>query len=216
MNYCQAGHQTHHRKIVPSKQGDFLIYDWKQYMNFKGYCMGQDDISRTIDLYGLWSDDMYDFISKILTNETTKKVFIDVGSHIGWFSKLAINLGYEVIGFEGVSENIELAKVNALQAAYKNVWFDKNILPSDDIFEAHLMKIDVEANERYVVDYFDKSFSEKSIDNVVMEISPVFNDSYPAIVEKMKTFGYEVLLLDGTKWDGNFNFNQTDFWFRKQ
>ena len=75
--------------------------------------------------------------------------------------------------------------------------------------------MDIEGNEQWGVKYFEKSFEAGCIKNVIMEISPVFNNSYPSIIEKMKGFGYDIYLLDGTKWDGELNFDQSNFLFKK-
>lgn len=210
---CEAGHPVHCIKLVPSIQGDFLIYDYEKYMDFNGYCMGQDDVSRTIDLYGTWSMDMHSFITRTLL---LKKhgLFIDVGSHIGWFSRLAIRLGYTVVGFEGATENIKLAEVNAPGATFNNVWFDKNTKPSSILYGGDLMKMDIEGNEQYGLVYFEKSFELGHIRDVVIEISPVFNNSYPALIKRMKDWGYAVFNIDGTEWNGKFDFEQTDLWFK--
>ena len=66
MNICDAGHKIHDRKIVDTVQGKFLIFDYEQYMGYTGYCTGQDDISRTLSLYGNWSMEIYNCIDKIL------------------------------------------------------------------------------------------------------------------------------------------------------
>lgn len=215
MNYCQAGHPTHDRKTVPSIQGDFLIYDYPKYMDFAGYCMGQDDISRTIGLYGNWSQEVYDFISKILDAEKDKGLFVDVGCHIGWFSRLALSKGFTVIGFEGVTENLELAKINVAHSEFHNIWFDQKTEPISYPINSVLMKIDIEGSEQHAVRYFEESFKSGTIKNAIIEITPVFNDSYPALVERMKDWGYSVFLVDGTPWNGKFDFEQTDLWFKK-
>jgi hypothetical protein len=137
-----------------------------------------------------------------------------VGSHIGWFSRLALSKGFAVLGFEGVSENIDLAKVNAPRAVFTKMWFDENTKPSNLIYEADLIKMDIEGMEQHAVRYFEKSFESGKIKNALIEISPVFNDSYPALTQRMINWGYEVFLVDGTKWNGKFDFPQTDFWFK--
>lgn len=210
---CQAGHKYHDRKMVPSIQGNFLIYDYEKYMDFPGYCMGQDDVSRTIGLYGKWSQDMYDFIEKIL-DKKDHGLFLDVGSHIGWFSRLAVSKGYSVIGFEGAPENIELARINVPTGIFENIWFDKDTKPTNLMVYAQLLKMDIEGNERYGLVYFEKSFRNKRIDNAVIEITPVFNDSYPALIKQMQDWGYSVHNLDGSDWNGKLDFDQSDLWFK--
>jgi len=219
MTNCQAGHTTHARRTVPSEQGRFLIYDYARYMDFKGYCTGQDDVSRTIGMYGIWDEPSTGLIASILDNGK-ENLFIDVGCHIGWFSKLALGKGAFVLGFDGEPEHIELCKFNAPHGAYKSIWFDKSIVPTDRIHQAELIKIDVEGSEQWAIKYFEKSFQAGTIKNAIIEITPVFNDSYPALVQRMIDWGYEVFRYEAwhklDKWDGEFNFHQTDFLFKKQ
>ena len=139
MNHCQAGHEPHKRITVPSIQGDFLIYNYKQYMGFNGYCTGQDDVSRTIDLYGKWDEDVYQCILSILETAKPGGVFIDIGCHIGWFSKLVSEKGFIVKSFDGESENLILAEVNAPNAVYTNLWFDEKIELLGSVYECELM-----------------------------------------------------------------------------
>lgn len=217
MVYCEARHNIHKKKLAPSLQGQFLIYDYEKYMDFKGYCPGQDDVSRTISLYGNWSMDLYNFIKDFFDySSSLGKTFIDVGCHIGWFSKLAQSLNCRVIGFEGIYENLLMASVNAPMAELSEVWFSENTPVTDAVYHADLMKIDIEGNEQWALQYFHRSFDSGTIKSAVIEISPVFNDSYPALIKKMRDWGYDVYELNGDKWKGLLNFNQSDLWFSKK
>lgn len=215
MNYCQVNHKQHDRKNVKTVLGDFQIYDFEKYMGFKGYCTGQDDVSRTIGMAGQWSMEVYKKIHEILSKAKKGSLFMDVGCHIGWFSRLADSLGAQVAGIDGDPENIEVAKVNVPNGKFMSSWFGEDTLPSELSPDIELMKIDIEGNEQWAVQYFEKSFEAGKVKNAIMEISPVFNKSYPDLVRKLEAWGYKAFLLDGSPWDGQWDFEQTDFHFRK-
>ena len=216
MNYCHAGHKKHDRKTVKSLVGDMLVYDYDQYMGFAGYCTGQDGVSETIEKTGSWDIDVHHRIELILDRVNEGSLFIDVGSHIGYFSKLARNLGCNVFSFDGDRENLELLKINVPEADYKLIWFDKEM--TGGVFTTNmdiiLMKIDIEGLEEYAIEYFEPFFEKEKVKNVIMEVSPCFNDSYPDLINRMVDYGFEVFELDGTKFDFDYNFHQKDLWLK--
>jgi len=216
MNTCAAGHKKHDRKKVDTILGEMTIYDYREYMGFRGYCSGQDAVSQGIDSSGCWDKEIHERAVDILDKGDRSKQFLDIGSHIGWFSKLAASLGYRVSAYDADKENLELLIINVPEALRDHVWIDENIEPATLSSEAELVKIDIEGNEQYAIQMLQKSLKDGTINNLIMEISPVFNDSYPALMERMKNYGYEILHLDGKPWNGKLNFDQLDMWFKKQ
>ena len=214
MTYCQAGHTKHDRKKIFTTIGEMYIYDWKKYMDFDGYCTGQDGVSQTLDTVKYWDTAVQGRMFDILRTGN-RGLFIDVGCHIGYFSKLALLIGYSVKAFEAEDENIELAKLNAKGAEFYQVWIDEN--SKNDLLgmpnEVELIKIDIEGNEQHAIKYFEKYLPVTR--NIIMEVSPVFNDSYPALLEKLQKMGFQVFELDGTPFDFNWNFEQKDLWFTR-
>lgn len=214
MMHCEAGHTKHNRKVVKTTIGDMTIFDWEQYMDFAGYCAGQDGVSQTIDKAGYWDLAVQDRVLEILRHGKGGLVF-DVGCHIGYFSRIALASGYNVKAFDGEDENLELARLNAQGAEFYNVWFDESV--KNDFIgmpeRVKLMKIDIEGNEQFAIKFFEKYLPVT--ENIIMEVSPVFNNSYPALVEKLRGFGFDVFELNGLPFDFNWDFEQKDLWFKK-
>lgn len=224
---CQAGHERHERILVDTELGKMWVFDWDKYKGFDGYCTGQDDISRTLKLYGVWEPAESKVIRGVLEAGDRSKKVLDIGAHIGWYSLMAARMGYQVMAIEADSENCELLKLNAQLHGIKvagtqapeitiyNFWIDqskKDIQLSGD-FE--LVKIDIEGAEQHAIKMIESSFTKGHVQNLFMEISPVFNDSYPALVEKLRGYGYMPHLLDGTLFFDDFNFAQDNFLFKR-
>lgn len=214
INNCQAGHTTHDRKSVETSLGSMVIYDWKKYMGFNGYCMGQDDISRTLENTGMWDAAIDARIRAILTEGNKENVFVDVGAHIGYFSMLAIQLGYKVEAYEGDAENYQLLQENAPDAKANFIWFNLHIVPLKSFKKKiELIKLDIEGSEQYAIAYFEPFIA--NVNNIIMEVSPTFNDSYPDLIEKLVNYGFKVFELDGTPFDFDYSFPQKDLWLKR-
>ena len=116
---CQAKHKKHDRLLVDTQQGEMYVYDYDQYNGFNGYCTGQDDISRTLQNTGVWEPIETAIIKEILENGDRNASVIDFGTHIGWFTLMAAEAGYKVIGYEGMDDAdiaaIDLGSVVLLQ-----------------------------------------------------------------------------------------------------
>lgn len=219
MNLCDAKHQEHDHIKVMTDIGPMMIYDWKKYMGYKGYCTGQDDVSLTLGTVGYWDLPIKNLIMKLLSEVKGEKCFIDVGSHVGYFSKLAENMGAKVFSYEAEGESLDLLSKNAPTAVRTNIWFDEKTRPHyfEEIHHVDVMKIDIEGSERFTIEYFRQLINEGRVQNIIMEVSPTFNGSYPTLIAQLRHSGsgYEVLELDGTPFDYNYNFPQKDLWFKK-
>lgn len=207
--FCRAGHNTHDVLTVPTELGNMQIYDFEKYMGFDGYCSGQDDISRTLKLYGVWEPSESGEIRTVLEAGDRSKFIFDIGAHIGWYSKMASSLGYMVKSFESDSENIRLLMTNAPDVDINNVWIDEKTQPLDEIFDIELMKIDIEGNEIYAIYMLRKSLEAGSIKNIYIEISPTFNDSYPSLISYLEGLGY-IAFENGEPFNHDYNFPQTN------
>src|SRR3989304_4474407 len=53
----------------------------------------------------------------------------------------------------------------------------------------------------------------KRVNNLFIEFSPVFNNSYPEIYNKLTKVGYKAF-IDGAPFNGDMNFNQANILFR--
>lgn len=214
MNHCSAGHTHHDTKSVPTSEGDVVIFDWEKYQNFSGYCPGQDDVSKTLDMYGCWDKDQSLLLEKILSGNGKDGVFIDVGAHVGYFSRLALRKGYVVHSYEGEDDLVRLLKQNVQGAIVHQVWFDENMEPmkGPKLIKVKVMKIDIEGNERFAINHFRENIEAGNVENILMEVSPCFNDSYPQLIKELATLGYKVKDMLGNNFDFKYNFDQKDLW----
>jgi len=212
---CEAGHKSHERLEVETDLGLMTVFNWNKYRSQPGfYCTGQDDVSRTLFNEGTWEKEQTKLIGKILKEGNKKNLVIDVGSHVGWYSRMASQFGYEVEAFEGDIENVEVFKLNAPKANIHTIWFDKDLEGVFDLDkDVELMKIDIEGAEEHVIRYFASGLNR--VKHLIMEISPVFNDSYPGLIRILQDFGFKVLELDGKPFDFNFDFKQRDLYFKR-
>lgn len=225
MNLCQAGHLEHDRRSAPTYLGDLTVYDWDKYKGYNGYCTGQDDISQTLIKYGKWEHPETLMIKKLLNSGDRNCPVWDFGAHIGWYSILAGQLGYPVAAFEGDAENVDVLKINA-----KNRGVEKRLMvfpewvggTSKKIglqegMDIELVKADVEGNERFVIAMIDDWLKARRIKNLFIEISPCFNDSYPALVAHIEECGYRAYTTpDLQPFDHNYDFEQTNLLFQRK
>jgi hypothetical protein len=58
-----------------------------------------------------------------------------------------------------------------------------------------LAKIDIEGAEEHAVDLLWLSIEKGLVDHLLIEISPVFNDSYPDLVVRLLEAGYEAWVM---------------------
>lgn len=212
---CQAGHEKHDRIVVDTEIGKMTIYDFEKYMGFDGYCSGQDDISKTLKLYGRWEVEETAVAREVLEAGNRKNIFVDVGSHIGWFSRLAQEYGYQVHAYEADSENIELFTANTEgMAVINHVWFDEDTkVESPYERDIELLKIDIEGAEKHAIRVLKDSLPR--VKNILIEISPCFNDSYPYLIKMLEELGFNSYFMDGRPFDHKYDFNQTNLLLRR-
>lgn len=220
---CQAKHKKHDRLLVDTQQGEMYVYDYDQYNGFNGYCTGQDDISRTLQNTGVWEPIETAIIKEILENGDRNASVIDFGTHIGWFTLMAAEAGYKVIGYEGDIENAETLLLNLKhhsvddQVTIRQKWISPELEPLE-MQDVELLKIDIEGSERFAIDACRDLFLQKKINHALIEISPTFNDTYPALVDFILSCGYKAFDTgkNMAEFDGLYNFPQTNFLFKRQ
>ncbi len=215
LNNCQAGHKKHDRLVVDTSLGKMTVYDHEKYKDqFNTYCTGQDGLSFTLINSGCWEEHYLDLATSILKDGDRENLVIDIGAHIGWYSRMATQLGYKVIAFEGDAENMEVLKLNAPGVDARHAWFEEDmegVFESDKTIE--FMKLDIEGSEKYAIEYMRDVLARTK--NILIEVSPIFNGSYPALMKKLQNLGFEILEIDGTRFDFDFDFPQKDLWLRK-
>lgn len=224
-NNCQAGHKKHDTLKVETEIGPMYVYDWDKYKDVAGYCTGKDDVSRTLKNIGVWEISDTQLVREILEDGDKKNWVWDFGCHIGWFTILAMEAGYKVFALDGDKENIDTLKRNISLnysshnykpelryfwiAGGKGMFTD---LPGEEI---ELCKIDIEGNETYAISMIAHWLHARRIKNLLIEVSPIFNTSYPEMYSTLTSFGYNAF-KDGQPFNGDFNFHQANIFFKRK
>ena len=139
-----------------------------------------------------------------LTKEILKdgnNIFLDVGSHLGYYSLLAASLNNHVysIDINENSSNIFLhnVEINNFQdkinffKQYVDINFNLNNIISNDK-HIRMIKCDIEGYEIEFVEKILDRLKNKSIDYLILEISPTIRNNYPETVLKIKSLGYDI------------------------
>lgn len=226
MQNCSFGHKSHKTKVVNTKLGPMTVYDVDHYMDLPpGYCPGRDDISRTLINQQPWEKEVSARFESIVRNGNSVVVW-DIGAQIGWFTRLAQNLGCVVAAIEGSQENLALLRENSNPGTIIiDTWFDENTEPlarskmekviwdSPHPYAIELVKIDIEGAEQHAIRFLEPILQD--VKNIIMEVSPVFNDSYPDLLKKLENEGFDIRELDDTPFDWNFDFAQRELWLER-
>jgi hypothetical protein len=226
-DHCSVGHHRHNRIAVSRRIGGmhvtYKIYDWREYFitvdgnetvsEHGQYCTGQDIISYCIDRQKVWEVEETAVQLAILSERHTG-VMLDFGSHIGYYSILAALKGYQVASFDSSRENLDLlhesAEANGVAdkiTPYLCLLDDQAPILSRDAEEIQLVKIDIEGAERHAVQMCADLMGGRKIKYLIMEVSPVFNGTYPSLVETICSQGYDVYQIPTDKnWEHYIEF----------
>lgn len=201
---CDAGHPNHETTVVKysvsNLNGDMTIFHPEKYSNTPGYCPGDDCVSRTIALYQIWEPTETEMFITALNN--SPGIVIDFGTQIGWYSMLATKMGRDVLGIEGVSEHIKVTQSNAskgpghLWQAHHWVCETTSTLDATSCPPVALVKIDLEGSEQHALRCVKDILEAGLIENILMEVSPVFNDTYPSLVSNLLYMGYSAVVCN--------------------
>lgn len=210
---CFAGHVTHERTWQRITQNhtnldqaeypwDIMVFD-PQYRDIHGYCPGDDDISRTLALYGIWEPAETKAFFTALSQ--SPGAVIDFGTHVGWYSLNAARQGRPVLGIECYGEHssmlYESARHNYLTGLIHQAthWVDHEtpVLPIEGAPPIAIAKIDLEGNDGHAVRALSGLMDAGNVANLLIEISPVFNGQYPSMVKTlMERYGYSAAVVN--------------------
>lgn len=197
MNQCLL-HRRHPRTVTDVYLPDGSEFKLEVYdageSEYRGYCASKDVLSRQLIEGGNWE---YWNTALLLERQVFQGgLVIDVGSHIGWFSVVAALKGCYVLAFDGDEENAEIlcrnAVLNGLQDRIdvKSVWIDEHWDPEIPDVTIDLLKVDLEGKDSYAVEALWPHISLGRVNHMLVEVSPVFNEGYPELVERICSEGY--------------------------
>lgn len=220
---CTLGHTIHQsvsRHIVlcgPTRYADYpaipghlcrefdiRFWDPERYPvggNPAGYCPAFDAVSETFHSHAVWEP--ADTIVALTAFHTASpgSYFLDFGAHVGWFSLLAASTGVPTLAYEADPENLRLLELNAsingwsdrVTAFHCRVRADTKLDLPDSI---RLAKIDVEGAEGDVINVLWPAITSGRVDQLIVEVSPVFADYYPDLVLSLIDQGYRAYRLN--------------------
>jgi SAM-dependent methyltransferase len=194
---------------------DLTIYDWRIYSGdgMTGgsfpydWCTAQDVISYSIHMQGMWEGYETPLVLDIL--DGSPGVVVDLGCQLGWYSTLAVSGGYETYAVDANAENLRLAgenmernRTDGAEGHMVYGWIDEHshVVPLDGT-RIRLLKMDVEGAEKDAVRMFALWFAAQTIDYALVEVSPVFNDTYAPLMEWISRCGYDLYKVPGKGWE---------------
>lgn len=195
---------------------DIYTFNYDYYKNNNFNNEGLDIISKCIEKDNCWEPFQTEITNEILKDGN--HIFIDVGSHLGYYSLLASLYNNNIISIEINNKYIELfnksIKINNIKnIELYNKCVDKNFSLNSKIDTdtyIKLIKCDIEGYEIEFIDSIYNRLKNKKIENLILEISPLFRDNYPEYVKKIYDIGYYVYdigLSHQRDLNSNFNIN---------
>lgn len=206
------GGPTRYRDLTPIPNRfamDFEIMVWdtdRTPVDGGAYCPARDAVSETIISHGVW-EPRETVVMMLLWEAIERCVFFDFGAQIGWFSTIAEMRGVPTHAWEADSATANVLARNLAQSSIATFTQQTSVIHRDRITTAldplnpsqsHapiVAKIDVEGAERDVIRILEAPIALGLVEALLMEVSPVFNDSYPDLVADLIDRGYEAYLM---------------------
>ena len=217
---CEAGHSIHERITVPVDlcpgvrpipdgpavphpvRFDFCVFDAAVYEGTDAYCTGDDELSRSMVEQGCWEPWQTALAVDILAGGPPGTV-IDLGSHVGWYSMLALAFGHRVFALDADTEHVVLSVLNATLAGWRDRfdvavgWLDDDSTPLsvEETGPVRLVKIDLEGKEGTAAEKLGPLLAEGAVDYALVELSPEFGDGWRDALDVFAAAGYSAHLL---------------------
>lgn len=154
-----------------------------------------DEFSLSINVNGCYEG----FETFTLLHLLEGGIVYDFGAHLGWYSLLAASCGCDVTAYDENADALKIlersAKRNGYDIKTRVMKFDASTKPAPFKKEVEFLKADVEGAEEHVVRYCRKLFEKQLVKYALLEISPCFNDSYPALVKQVIDWGYDAFVM---------------------
>ena len=160
-------------------------------------------VSDAIINMGIWEPWETMFLSSAFARAEPLTLFLDLGAHCGWFSALAASHGLGWIAVENdrrMVRHLRWLQKHTEDGSVSHQFIDQNwglkLLWGGS---ALIVKMDLEGNEEHAVRGMWEYFVDGTITHCLMEISPVFNDSYPTLCASLIGLGYEAWVMPEKK-----------------
>lgn len=176
-----------------------IIFDYYYAKEHNIKDINYDVISKCLESKNnCWEPYQSEITKEILKNGNN--IFIDVGTHLGYYSLIASSLGNNVIGFDCNDIYMNLFRNTIELNNFKNIKIIKNKVDSNFSLDRYidvntkikLIKCDVEGYEIEFVKSIQTRLENKMIENLILEISPKKRNNYNKIIKSIFNFGYHV------------------------
>jgi hypothetical protein len=180
------------------KELKMRIYNYDYYKEINLVNDGLDIISMCLKS----TDNCWEPYQTELTKEILKdgnNIFVDIGSHLGWYSLLGASLNNYNIYIDNNDNPSEIflhnVKINNFEdkITFFKQFVDENFNLDNIISKdkhIRLIKCDIEGYEIEFTEKILQRLQEKTIDYLILEITPKFRDNYPETVMIIKNLGY--------------------------
>jgi hypothetical protein len=157
----------------------------------------RDVVSDAIAEYGVWEVPETITLSSAFAAAGPHTAFIDIGSHVGWFSAVAATYGLDVTAVDSNAAALELLRQTWRENGFKsqlaliNEMVDTNTEWKFPVgVDTAIVKMDIEGAESHAVGALWPWFEDGTVTHCMMEVSPCFNDGYPALLRALFDLGY--------------------------
>jgi len=175
------------------------IFDYDYYAKNNINDEGLDIISKCLESgNNCWEPYQTEITKGILKDGNN--IFVDIGSHLGYYSLLSAALGNHVYSIDSSEVYNSLFRRSIYANRMENIKIHKKrvnerfsldeIISSDT--DIKLIKCDIEGYEIEFVDSIFDRLKNHNIENLILEISPTIRSNYPEYVLKIKNLGYNV------------------------
>lgn len=218
---CFQAHGEHGKQTVDTTLGPMLVYRADDYRNVYGFCPADDVVSATLADVGFWERANEEAIVKhgVLDGPAPGEVVIDVGCQVGWYTRMAAQAGFRVLAIDAVAESLGMALTNGgPNVTGCRAWIDADTPEADPegAPPVRLVKMDIEGSEEHALRVVWPLIDAGLVDHLLVELSPVFNDSYPALVEQIRAvYPRAWLSYRGEPWDWRLDFDQAEVLFSR-
>ena len=194
---------TTHTKMIDfnffTKKIKIIIFDYFYSKEHNVNPINLDVISKCLESkYNCWEPYQTELTKEILKNGNN--IFIDVGSHLGYYSLIASSLENNVIAFDCNDIFLDLFRNSIERNDLKNINSIKSNVDSKFSLDRYidintkikLIKCDIEGYEIEFVKSIQTRLENKMIENLILEISPKKRNNYNKTIESIFNLGYHV------------------------
>jgi len=168
------------------------------------YCPARDAVSETILSHGIW-EPQETAIMLMCFEALPGGLFIDIGSQLGWFSSIAALSSMTVIALDADPDCVELTHrnlVHNVQMLGSIGAYNERLGPDVEPFAVNehpdlptVVKIDVEGAEVDAIRKIQPLIDDGWVKYMLIEISPVFNDTYGDLINDLVKQDYVPYML---------------------